>query len=497
MRAATKAVAAATAPTAALSIIQAMDDPELFAPLFKGESWNAWRAFLTAMFGLPMDEATLARYQHHTGRKTAPMTAFVEAALIVGRRGGKSRVLALIAVFLSVFRDYRDQLAPGEAATVAVIAADRKQARSVMRFMLGMFGAVPMLVDMIASQTAESITLTNGVVIEIHTASFRVTRGYSLVAAICDEIAFWRSDDSSANPAEEILRALRPGLSNLHGLLLMASSPYDKRGPLYAAFRRFWGVDDGRVLVWRGTTAEMNPRIDPAIIAEAREDDPANAAAEFDAQFRDDIAAFVTREAVDACTPPGRYELPPISAARYVAFVDPSGGSADSMTLAIAHADQGGAILDCVREVKPPFSPKGVVADFAALLKTYRIARVTGDRYAGEWPREQFRDCGITYDLSEKPKSDIYRDLLPVLNSGKVELLDLPRLSAQLCNLERRTARGGRDSIDHPPGGHDDLANSVAGAVLLVKTHIPMRISAEAVAKSARPRVMAQNQNFY
>jgi hypothetical protein len=29
--------------------------------------------------------------------------------------------------------------------------------------------------------------------------------------------------------------------------------------------------------------------------------------------------------------------------------------------------------------------------------------------------------------------------------------------------LERRTARGGRDSIDHPPGAHDDLANAVAG----------------------------------
>ena len=114
-----------------------------------------------------------------------------------------------------MFRDYRPLLAPGEAATIAVIAADRRQARSVMRFMLGMFTTVALLSDLITAQTAESLTLRNGVVIEIHTASFRVTRGYSLVAAICDEIAFWRSDDSAANPADEILRALRPGLSNL------------------------------------------------------------------------------------------------------------------------------------------------------------------------------------------------------------------------------------------------------------------------------------------
>ena len=57
--------------------------------------------------------------------------------------------------------------------------------------------------------------------------------------------------------------------------------------------------------------------------------------------------------------------------------------------------------------------------------------------------------------------------LRPRLNSARVELLDSPRLISQLCGLERRTARGGRDSIDHGPGGHDDLANAVAGALVL------------------------------
>jgi hypothetical protein len=432
-----------------------------------------------------MDEATLALFRHHTGRTTPPTTPFREAALVIGRRGGKSRVLALIAVFLACFRDYRPHLAAGELATIAVIAADRRQARVIMRYTMGLLRAVPLLAAMIVSETGESVTLSNCVTIEIHTASFRVTRGYSLIAALCDEIAFWRSDDSAANPDQEILRALRPALSNLPGsMLLLASSPYAKRGALYGAFRRYWAKDDGKVLVWRGTTQEMNPGIDPAIIAEAEEEDPANAAAEYGAQFRDDIAAFVPREVVDGCTIVGRFELPRISGNRYVAFVDPSGGSADSMTLAIAHAEGDRAVLDCVRERRPPFSPENVTAEFAATLKTYGVSRVTGDRYAGEWPRERFREHGITYELSEKPKSDIYRDLLPQLNSGKVELLDLPRLTGQLCGLERRTARGGRDSIDHAPGAHDDIANAVAGALLLIKSRAPMRISAEALAAS-------------
>ncbi len=123
------------------------------------------------------------------------------------------------------------------------------------------------------------------------------------------------------------------------------------------------------------------------------------------------------------------------------------------------------AVLDAIRERRPPFSPEDVVREFAALLKTYRITEVQGDRYAGEWPRERFREHGITYETAEKPKSDLYRDLLPAINSRKVDLVEDARLIAQIVGLERRTARGGKDSIDHAPNVHDDLANSVAGVV--------------------------------
>jgi hypothetical protein len=88
---------------------------------------------------------------------------------------------------------------------------------------------------------------------------------------------------------------------------------------------------------------------------------------------------------------------------------------------------------------------------------------------------------GITYDISERPKSDIYRDSLPLLNSSKLELLDNKRLASQLVGLERRTARGGRDSIDHGPGAHDDIANAALGALLLVGTHAQMSISPAAI----------------
>ncbi len=463
-----------------MTLLDALDDPHLFAPHFRGDTWKAWRAFLAALFGLPMDDAALVLYRHHTGRETAPAVPFKEAALVIGRRGGKSRVLALIAVFLACFGNYAPHLAPGEMATVAVIAADRRQARSIFRFATGLLRAVGMLDAMIEDETAETITLNNRVVIEIATASFRVTRGYSYAAVLADEVAFWRSDDS-ANPDVEIIGAIRPDLATLPGaMLLLASSPYRKRGVLWQSFSRYFGRDDARVLVWQAPSLDMNPSLDPAIVAEAYEDDPDAAAAEYGAEFRNDLSDFVPRAVVEAATVPGRFEIPPLTGVAYVAFVDPSGGTGtDSMTLAVAHQDGDRAILDAVREVRPPFSPEQVTHDFALLLKSYRVKQVTGDRYAGEWPRERFRTHGVEYALSEQPKSDIYRDFLPLLNGGRAELLDVPRLASQLCGLERRTARSGRDSIDHGPGAHDDVANVAAGALLLATV---------VVAKPAPPR---------
>ncbi len=115
-----------------------------------------------------------------------------------------------------------------------------------------------------------------------------------------------------------------------------------------------------------------------------------------------------------ACVSANALERAPKPSAAYRGFVDPSGGSADSFTLSIGHHEVARqvVVIDVIREIKPPFSPEGVVAQFAALLKSYRVSKVTRDRYAGEWPREQFRKFGILYEPAPKAKSDLYQDAL-------------------------------------------------------------------------------------
>lgn len=453
-----------------ISILDSCRDPLLFAPWFRDpETWRGWFAFLAALFALPQDRDALAIYRTATGRESPPTEPAREGWLVVGRRGGKSFMLALVAVFLATFRDWRPHLAPGERATVMVIAVDRRQARVAMRYVTALLRGVPMLAALVEREAADAVDLSNQVTIEVHTASFRSCRGYTIVAALCDELAFWRSDDS-ANPDKEILDALRPGMATVPGaMLLCASSPYARRGELYRTWREHFGKP-GTVLVWKADTRCMNPTVPERVVREAYEADPASAAAEYGAEFRADIETFIAREVIEGCIVPGRHELPPVEGVAYTAFVDPSGGSADSMTLAIAHREDDVAVLDLVRERRAPFSPESVVGEFAETLKAYRLSRVAGDRYSAEWCAEQFRKQGIEYVPADKAKSDIYREMLPMINSGKVVLLDVPRLLAQLVGLERRTARGGKDSIDHAPSAHDDLANAAAGAVVNVGT---------------------------
>lgn len=444
-----------------MNIRDAMLDPNLFGNQFAGESWAAWRTLLAGFYGLPLDSTERKTWKLLTGRSTAPKEPHDELWLVVGRRGGKSLSAALLAVYEAAFKDYTDKLAPGEKATVMVLAADRRQARSVFRYIGGLLDGNPMLSRLIVKRDAESIELSNRTVIEVHTASFRSVRGYTIAAAICDEIAFWR-DEGSANPDTEIINALRPAMATLGGKLICLSSPYARRGALWNAHRLFFGKV-GTVLVAQAPSRTMNPTLPQKVVDRAMTEDLAAANAEYMAEFRSDVESFVTLEAIEACVHAGRRELPPMQDTTYRAFVDPSGGSKDAFTLAIGHREGDTAVIDVIRSRKPPFSPEAVVEEYAKLLKQYRIKRICGDRYAGEWPREAFKRHGITYEPAAAPKSDLYRDLLPLLNSGRVQLLDDDQLIKEFQGLERRTARGGRDSIDHAPNAHDDLANAVAG----------------------------------
>ena len=453
----------ASPSSTALNLMEAL--PEWFG----NASWANWRVVLKALFALTMEEDELALFQRLSGRTTPPAGRVKEAWLVFGRRAGKSFIAAFLALYAAVGVRYR--LAPGERGLVMVVAADRKQARVIFRYIGAFFDRIPTLAPLVEKRTAEALHLKNGTSIEVHTASFRSVRGYTVVCFIGDEIAFWR-DEASANPDTEILNAVRPATATVpDALVLCISTPYRRAGALWQAYRAHWAKDADPVLVLKADSRTMNPLLPATLIAEAYARDPAAAASEYGTngtiEFRSDLESFVGPDVVDACTSPGLTQRPPIPGVLYVAFVDPSGGGPASMALAIAHFEGDYVVLDLVREIRPRFSPEAAVAEFAEVLRWYGVTSVLGDHYAGEWPRERFAKYGITYETCRLTKSELYLGLLPLLNSRGVELLDDRRLRTQLLGLERHTSRSGRDSITHAPGQHDDVINAAAGALLL------------------------------
>jgi hypothetical protein len=448
------------------SLREALSDPRLLGKALEGDSWHTWRTILLATMGEPLTDDELTSFRQVTGREKSPSKPCEELIGIVGRRGGKSRAVAVLATYLATLTDYRDVLVTGERGLLLCVAPDLKQASIVHSYMAGILAESEVLKPLLESSTRTTLRLTNGIDVETRSASFRRLRGVTCIAAIADESCFWFSDESSANRDDEILQAIRPALATTHGLLAIISTPYARRGATWETFHRDYGSQgDPSILVATGPSRTFNPSLSQRVIDRAYERDPVAAAAEYGGEWRSDIAGFISRDAVTACVDHGIMERPYCQGIKYHAFVDPSGGSNDSMTLAISHAEDGRAVLDVVREVRPPFSPESAVGEFCETLAIYKINWVQGDRYAGEWPREQFRKRGVTYEPADKTVSQLFIELLPLINGGQVGLLDHRRLIDQLVGLERRTAFGtGKDTIGHAPGAHDDVASEMARA---------------------------------
>jgi hypothetical protein len=178
-----------------------------------------------------------------------------------------------------------------------------------------------------------------------------------------------------------------------------------------------------------------------------------------------DGAAF-DGDKVMAAIVSGRKHLPRQGGVTYTAFVDMSGGSSDDAVLGISHFDDVREImvLDCLvsQTGAPPFNPRSAVKKFAGVLAEYGVSRCTGDAYAGMTFRADFVEQGISYDVSNYSKSELYDAFEPKLNAGEVELLDDAKLQEQLLTLVIRGSK-----IDHLSGDHDDYANAAVGSLVL------------------------------
>jgi hypothetical protein len=457
-----------------LPFSMAMNDPELAARDYAGPSWNCARVVHAALDAEPMPAnvpnaadlwATIA------GGRPWPMRPPRKYLICGSRRISKTReYIARRAAWRCATFDPRGVLAPGELGVYALACPDRSQASVALGFAHAFLEQSPQLWETVENVTATEIRFKMRTALRVTTASARGQRGATYIGGGDDEGAYMWDSDAHVNPLSAILAAQEPAMATIAGAQLgITSTPRGRNGEFYRLWQQGWGKDDPRFLVLTIPWHIGNPLLDAQMIQEAYEADSAVAAAEYGAEFRRDIEGFLMREIIAANSIPHRLELPASRELRYVGFADPSGGSGgDSFTAAIAHVEDRRIILDALRERRPPLSPAMVVAEYSEFFRSYNVTTIYGDAYAGTWPAERFSEHGITYRTAEQTRSELYLALLPLLSSNQVELLDLPRLQNQLASLERRTGTGrSRDSVDHPPRQHDDLANAAAGALVM------------------------------
>jgi len=448
-----------------ISIIDAVQDKRLLGHYFKDLlSWSVWLTVLKVIFGLFFTAKDWSNFRKVAGERGLP-SHLRELWVVGARRLGKTTILAAVASFLAVFKNWSAHLSPGERGHIVAIAVDRKQAGELFQRIKHTF-TLPFFRHLVERETQDELWLKNGIVIAVKTADFRSIRGLTIVAALLDEAAFFRVE--GRNPFQELLTALRPGMATIpDSLLIVVSSPYMKAGPLWATYQKCYGKNDPHVLVVQGSTEVFNPTLDKDFIRRQIEADPEAGKAEWLGHFRDDLEQFIDGRMLEAVTIPGRSELPPVQGVRYFLFADPSGGKVDSFTAAVAHVEKTIVVLDAVREWRPPFKPLEVVKQIASLAGTYGCGSVVSDKYSGEWMSQAVRDVGLRHEASMLNRSELYLEILPMITGQRIELLDHPKMMAQFRGLERRTRSGGHDMVDHGPGAHDDIANSVAGACYL------------------------------
>jgi len=448
-------------------IVEFVSDPQLLNLSLS----ETQATLLRAIYGLPLSASQLDLFRACTGRQHAPSAGFGEVTVIAGARAGKdSRISAPIMCYEALFGGHEAHLAKGERAMVPLIAQDLRATKIAFGYIADYLTQSPLLASQVADVQTFELTLTNGIHVACFPSTLRSVRGWSIPVAGLSELAFFRLE-GQANADVEIQASIRRGMIGFpQTRLVKISTPYMKSGVLHDDFVRGFGRDNPDLLVWRASTVLMNPSIKAERLERERRLDPSRFAREFEAEFAEETDAFLPHAWIDDAVRSHRYELPPRDGVRYHAAVDPSGGGPDAFTVAVCHSEGNGnasrVVLDALkgwsRHGSHGVDLTGVVAEIVSMLRRYRVGRVTGDRYAGQWVPQAFANVGMNYREASIDKSAALAELEPLFAEGRIDLLDHQQLVKELKCLERRLRTGGRVLIDHPQGGHDDYATAVA-----------------------------------
>jgi hypothetical protein len=458
-----------------ITLTQCLSDPDIFGNVFGDPSFWTWKVVAKLIDGLPLtQQREIDLFEQSTGRKYSHR-AFRRLIILVGRRGGKDRFESAVATWRAALcTDWRQYQSAGEGAVCILLGADKKQAAILRRYCQGLL-QTPLLAAEVLRTTGELTEFRNGASLEIATNDARLVRGRSAIAVLGSECCHWKTDEYSASSDEEVVGAAEPSMGMCHdgGLLMLGSSVYRQKGYMFRRYQELFGNEESDELCWFAPTPVMNSKLPVGVVDKALAANPSKARAEYLNVWRTDLEEFLPLDVVRECTDWGVYERAPQPDTRYCAYGDSAGGTGkDSYAFAIVHTGSDGEIMnDIIREWKPRFVPKQVIAEIVELCQKYGVSEVWGDNFGGGLHQEDWRGLPVAYRVWKDTTSENYLAALSSWLAKRVRVLDNMTARNQLTSLERRPGAGDRESVDHPrhAGAHDDVAAAICGAIVLAQ----------------------------
>jgi hypothetical protein len=394
----------------------------------------------------------------------------------MGRRSGKSRIAALLAVWSATAdaASHLREVPKGEAIAIVVVSRSRELARVTHRMIRG-FLRQPALSSLVKSESADSIELTNSInliTVPCHSAA---TRGMAVPVALLDEVAWWAGADGSMIDPAEVFEGIEPSTAQFpSGFCLAMSTPRLASGWFATACERAASGRFPGIREWHRETSQMNPKISPAWLEQKAAEDLVSFNREYRGLFEAAISAALDPDLVKASVRTGPESLPPLPDRVYEIHLDPafsSGG--DVFACLVAHREPDARVLvDKILSWRgargDPVRVDGVLDEIAALSAGYNHARIVTDQFAAVPLAQAMAKRGLRCDpiaWSSESKIAALASTRRALYASRLEIPPHRLLISEMLNLESRAGPSGRPKVAAPSGQHDDFVMALLSAV--------------------------------
>lgn len=415
-----------------------------------------------------------------------------------GRRGGKSRIAAAVAVHSLLLADRLDgYLPPHEPRLAIAVATSEEQARIVLDHAVALVTASPILRAEVATVTMSELTFRSGHVLRVVACNSRTLRGRGASVVVLDELAWFYGETDGPATAQRVWEALTPSVASFghEGRVLAISTPGDSGGLFERLYLQAESGELPEAVAFSASTVELNPGVPDEFLSAQRLALGADSfAREYLAEFVAGGGRFFEPDELRAVTS-NRREALPADGRQWVCAIDPSSGGGDPFACVMVGKDarpgfEGRLLVGHVESWRPRGPRRGLsrrtrterdlwvdsVLDHVAEIALRFGAEVVSDQHVPGVVLDELRKRGVSHvrivPWTATTRTEAFQTLRARIATERIELTADEQTIAELLRIRTRF-RSGSSQVEVPRVGdsHGDRAIALAAAVHALDRH--------------------------